>query len=165
MKNLLWLSFTELPVISLSSRCHDDIKISITCIIDVTIACIILLKNLKKIKKFLKSNKAIYDWVLKEYYCYVSLYNPELFRHKIRQILKIKNVADLRFFEFLWNDESIYGSFWIFPGNLQFYFMYVLTILTGKNFYFTEFSTKIHWNTRLAASDVFHMFTQSIKFF
>ena len=30
---------------------------------------------------------------------------------------------------------------------------------------FTEFSTKIHRNTRLAASDVFHMFTQSIKFF
>ena len=27
---------------------------------------------------------------------------------------------------------------------------------------FTEFSTKIHW---MAASDVFHMFTQSIKFF
>ena len=25
--------------------------------------------------------------------------------------------------------------------------------------------TKIHWNTRLAASDVFHMFTQSITFF
>ena len=24
---------------------------------------------------------------------------------------------------------------------------------------------KVHWNTRLAASDVFHMFTQSIKFF
>ena len=24
---------------------------------------------------------------------------------------------------------------------------------------------KIHWNTRLAASDVFHMFTKSIKFF
>ena len=34
-----------------------------------------------------------------------------------------------------------------------------------ENFCFTEFSTKIHWNTRLAASDVFHMFTQSIKFF
>ena len=31
--------------------------------------------------------------------------------------------------------------------------------------YFTEFSTKIHWNTRLVASDVFHMFTQSVKFF
>ena len=27
------------------------------------------------------------------------------------------------------------------------------------------FSTKIHGNTRLAASEVFHMFTQSIKFF
>ena len=28
-----------------------------------------------------------------------------------------------------------------------------------------EFNTKIHWNSRLAASEVFHMFTQSIKFF
>ena len=37
-----------------------------------------------------------------------------------------------------------------------------LTILTWKNLRFTE---KIHWNTRLAASDVFYMFTQSIKFF
>ena len=26
-----------------------------------------------------------------------------------------------------------------------------------------DFSTKIYWETRLAASDVFHMFTQSIK--
>ena len=37
-----------------------------------------------------------------------------------------------------------------------------LTILTWKNLCFTE---KIHWNTVLAASDVFHIFTQSIKFF
>ena len=28
-----------------------------------------------------------------------------------------------------------------------------------------EFRTKIHWNARLAASDVFLMFTQSVKFF
>ena len=41
----------------------------------------------------------------------------------------------------------------------------VLTILTWNNFRFTEFSTKIHRNTRLAAPDVFHIFTQSIKFF
>ena len=41
----------------------------------------------------------------------------------------------------------------------------LLTILTGKNWCFTNFSAKIHWNTRLAASDVYHMFTQSIKFF
>ena len=44
----------------------------------------------------------------------------------------------------------------------------ILTILTGKNFrekYFTEISTIIHWNTRLVASDVFHMSTQSNKFF
>ena len=34
-----------------------------------------------------------------------------------------------------------------------------------KNLCFTEFSTKIHWNTLLAVSDVFHMLTQSIKFF
>ena len=40
-----------------------------------------------------------------------------------------------------------------------------LTILTWKNLYFTEFSTIIDWNARLAASDVFHIFTQSIKFF
>ena len=39
------------------------------------------------------------------------------------------------------------------------------TILTWKNLCFTEFSAKILWNTRVAASDVFHMFTQSIKFF
>ena len=38
-----------------------------------------------------------------------------------------------------------------------------LTILTRKNLRFTEFSTKIHWNARLAAFDVFHMFTQSIQ--
>ena len=36
----------------------------------------------------------------------------------------------------------------------------VLTILTGKNLCFTEFSKKIHRNTRFAASDVFHIFTQ-----
>ena len=40
-----------------------------------------------------------------------------------------------------------------------------LTILTEKNLCFTEFSTKIHWNTGVAASDVFRMFTQSINFF
>ena len=40
---------------------------------------------------------------------------------------------------------------------------HVLTILTWKNLCFAEFNTKIHWNTRLAASDVFHMFTESIK--
>ena len=38
-----------------------------------------------------------------------------------------------------------------------------LTMLIGKDLCFTEFSTKIHWNTRLATSNVFHMFTQSIK--
>ena len=40
-----------------------------------------------------------------------------------------------------------------------------LTILPLKNLYFTVISTKIHLNTRLAASDTFHVFTQSIKFF
>ena len=30
-------------------------------------------------------------------------------------------------------------------------------------FHFTEFSTKIHWSISLAASNLFHMFTQSIK--
>ena len=38
--------------------------------------------------------------------------------------------------------------------------MFLLTILTGKNLGFAEFSTKIYSNTGLAASDVFHMFTQ-----
>ena len=47
---------------------------------------------------------------------------------------------------------------WLFNDNhMEDLFIYLLC--------FTEFSTKIHWNTRLAASDVFHMFTQSIKFF
>ena len=40
-----------------------------------------------------------------------------------------------------------------------------LAILTWSNLCFTELSTKILWNTKLAASDIFHMFTQSIKFF
>ena len=40
---------------------------------------------------------------------------------------------------------------------------FLLTILTGKNLCFTEFSTKIHSNTKLAASDVFHMFTRSFN--
>ena len=43
------------------------------------------------------------------------------------------------------------------------FFLVLLTILTGKSLCFTEFSTKIYWNTRLAASDVFYMFTQSVK--
>ena len=41
--------------------------------------------------------------------------------------------------------------------------IWYLTIHTGKNLCFTEFSTKIYWNTRLAASDVFYMFTQSVN--
>ena len=41
-----------------------------------------------------------------------------------------------------------------------------LTIFTwNKNLCFAGFSTKFIENTRLAASNVFHMFTQSIKFF
>ena len=32
-----------------------------------------------------------------------------------------------------------------------------LMILTGKHLCFTEFTTKIHWNTRLAASGVFYI--------
>ena len=36
------------------------------------------------------------------------------------------------------------------------------TILTWKNFCLIE---KIHWNTRLAASKVFHFFTKTIKLF
>ena len=30
---------------------------------------------------------------------------------------------------------------------------------------FTQFSTRIYWNKRLAASDIFAMFTQSINFY
>ena len=41
------------------------------------------------------------------------------------------------------------------------YYQYNLKILTSKNLRFTEWSTKIHLNTRLDASDVFHMFTVS----
>ena len=37
------------------------------------------------------------------------------------------------------------------------YWLSLLTILTGKNLYFIEFSIKIHWNTRLAASDVYFL--------
>ena len=37
--------------------------------------------------------------------------------------------------------------------------------IKGKTYDFTEFSTEIHRNERLAASDVVHMFTQSIKLF
>ena len=33
-----------------------------------------------------------------------------------------------------------------------------------ENLCFTEFSSNIHWNTRLAASEVFNMFTQSFFF-
>ena len=40
----------------------------------------------------------------------------------------------------------------------------VLTILTWKNLHFTEFSTKIHWDTRLAASDVFLLLSQLSSF-
>ena len=39
------------------------------------------------------------------------------------------------------------------------------TTLIWKNFCFTEFSTNIYWNTELAVSEVFHMITQSFKFF
>ena len=50
-----------------------------------------------------------------------------------------------------------------------FFFSFILEtdliILIGKNLCFTEISTKFHWSTRLAASDVFHVFTQSIQFF
>ena len=43
----------------------------------------------------------------------------------------------------------------------QTFHFHLLTILAWMNLCFTE---KIHWNTRLAASDVFHMFTQSSTF-
>ena len=43
------------------------------------------------------------------------------------------------------------GHFKWFTPNLS-------SILTWKNLWFTEFSTKTHWITRLAASDVFFFF-------
>ena len=64
--------------------------------------------------------------------------------------------------------KSLFSSFKNYDRLLNFSELsraYKLTTLTWKNLCFTEFSTKIHWNTVLAASDVFHMFTQSIKFF
>ena len=39
-----------------------------------------------------------------------------------------------------------------------------LTILTWKNFCFNEFSTKIHWNARLAASDVFQFLLIALSY-
>ena len=40
-----------------------------------------------------------------------------------------------------------------------------LTILTWKNLHFIEFSTEIHWNIRLAASDDFHMLHNQLSSF
>ena len=39
-------------------------------------------------------------------------------------------------------------------------FLDAWTTLKRKNLCFIQFNQKIHWNTRLATSDVFHMFTQ-----
>ena len=54
----------------------------------------------------------------------------------------------------------IYSKLKLKPNDIK-----ALTIPTGENLCFIEFSTKNHWNTKLAASEVFHIFTQSIKFF
>ena len=43
------------------------------------------------------------------------------------------------------------------------FFVFNDTLVEELVLYWIQY--KIHWNTRLAASDVFHMFTQSIKFF
>ena len=34
-----------------------------------------------------------------------------------------------------------------------------------EKLYFTQFSTRIYWNRSLAASDFFHVFTLTIKFY
>ena len=47
--------------------------------------------------------------------------------------------------------------------SLAFWALLTLTIPTGKTLCFTEFSTKIHRMTRLAVSDVFHMFFIYLK--
>ena len=73
-----------------------------------------------------------------------------------------QNDPKIRFFKFY--KKLILRIFLIFLHKVAIAYI-DLTILAWKNLCFTEFSTKIHWNTRLAAADVFHMFTQSIKFF
>ena len=83
-------------------------------------------------------------------------------------ILKIKQRSVPRFLDGVSKDGLVQPYLVInVTGLVQFgkNLCYILTILTWKNLCFIEFSTKIHRNTRLAASDVFHVFTQSIKFF
>ena len=41
---------------------------------------------------------------------------------------------------------------------------YFLNVTHRGDLSFTEFITKIHWNTRLAASDIFHIFTELSSF-
>ena len=64
----------------------------------------------------------------------------------------------------MWN---LYYAIFIWRGIVLQDFQVCIIQLVYLKLYindFTEFSTKSHWNTMLAASDVF-MFTQSIKFF
>ena len=39
------------------------------------------------------------------------------------------------------------------------------SVLAVSQLYYTQFITRIYWNRSLAASDIFPMFTQSIKFY
>ena len=97
-------------------------------------------------------------------------FNPEI----VARAKSVKN--DLRYVKFLtsfmFSLSRIPALYWsqkprqlMLPLNFGISSFGNLTILTWKDLCFTEFSTKVHWNTRLAASDVCHMFTQSIKFF
>ena len=56
------------------------------------------------------------------------------------------------------NKNNVYGGKECVKKNCEF-----LRILKGKNF--TEFSTKIHWKTGLAASDVFHILHNQLSSF
>ena len=97
--------------------------------------------------------------------CTCYSYLGKLIDFKIKMPLLIRDLLwyfpkwQLAYLEYLCNIEWL-RIYWF----RSVYFL-ALMILTWKNLFLTEFSTKIHWNTRLAASDTFHMFTQSIKFF
>ena len=81
----------------------------------------------------------------------------------------VSNIREICFLR-MFRNYTVYGSFSFFNyrekiNHLTLDLLNKCHTYLTKNLCFTEFSTKIHWNTKLAASDVFHMFTQSIKFF
>lgn len=126
------------------------------------------------IKNFKKCNKKN-DTNFKQYHLGAVL-NLVVYRttlHKFSAI-KARPVQCYRPFSYSFNVASsivnvasvIFRSLSFFLC-VSYFFSYIffLTILTWKNFSWTEFSTKIHWTTRLADSDVFHMFRPSVNFF